>query len=1858
MLSSHYENLLLEYRQDKTAEKMGVALADRLMADVGNNPDILDATTALRIQEIEASKDPKHPLSKEWNENDKMTPEAIEALVAKAYDFLAIKVLNTLEKTDPTKKKEYVQWLARIYIKDAMSIEDIQSTIADYLEKFHKLKIKRHLSNADIGQFKSFSLFMNELDTFSNDLLDVEDDELSPKRDYTKLYDEDNILVIHPKTKAAAMKYGRGTRWCTAATRGQNYFTHYNKQGPLSIFIPRRPDHPGEKYQFHKNGHGIVVADEKDDYLNQLEQINLVDRYPGLKKALKDQAAEAGAIWLQEPIETSTGDGFTLDEYRKDSQPFYIIKSTADPSEVYTVVQGTKGYPTIMALDINGRGNTLNLIQQRNFLKKYPELVTRFGGDSIEEFDPIDNVGDFEVEQIKGGYVVTDTNPLEDADLEADDSKDPTATRRISENQYGISVNIQEEREEGRRFRLPIDPFTIIGTRQSDHTHEPANPYEFTRRIPGMVEFLEPKVKELLDKSLDSISKLKPSEIGSGKGAAEEKAALVQKAYVDLAWAMPYKIYDNPKTAINSHVTYEGKPLVDYIISKINTDYIYTVEHDLVEDTKPNINSIKMYRLKDTATYEKSEDERLMFNVSNLDNLKDNSGKAMDTLASISFLKAHPELKKMYAGTSLVDPVVTETENVQIEDYGLQRNADYRGGDSDNPWYPTTWRNFVLDSKDVPGLQYSITWPIENPGLTQVQRINTEGTGLLVDDHHRIQSILKLVPEIKTLLKKDFKKQLEATGEDAAPNRDRTGRGGGNPYHGNYHTKSILPDNLLIDPTEVYEDATVQIDQFGPYGGPFSLPRFVVTPKTENPFGSVGDTFYIDMQTKDRRGKAGKIASIVIRRMAKAVYRHEDGNGNPFADELDNPGTFVEDSIDLPAKHVIDFFKAYPGLRRMVKDENVHATVPHPALAVKADDIEAAKEGVRDFPAFTMEDVPGVKGSYYVIPKEETFNDEYYTIQVQQEDDELPKQYGNGIRIPTIQLFSGESREMLAKLSGTYGSNRGRSRSVKIPTNTEEFNAILARFPELLPFLIDLAKEEGSLTLQNPENVTEIGIHRVYEFTNADKSKQYVVTPIGNPVRPAVGQIDSEQDAETQRAYRGSNGDDGNMIPSETWNRNSITINFESTQDNMDQFVELNTLPDIKELASLVEKIPYEEAKQKHMNAVDEFTRTSTNFVDEYRRSHNGFRTVDHASPEILRIRGDAPLKKYFEDLAEARNAETKGIGDFINFLPDTTNLGSLPASITVFDLPILTITKLGIANPIIFYLYHVRQSLQALSDLDPKALKAMAIKLGADEKEIEDIDWSTSDTIARSRYSHTLNQKFMAAGFGKVFSEGWNDGMRASIGRELTDQHMMAFKPESGTYFEGRGNSPNILVQTNSLVEPFLYNRLPGLKEQMSPKKAKENGLAPASVWKPQADTPKPNLQNDGKRWIKNIEKFNMPNGFTLISGRGYYRAQATHTRLAPGTLYKINLNPIEHDAAMGASQSLMQLGKNYRDLRYKLFNKSQSNFFYMYFVNNKTAIIIDDQGQKMPLSTKDKEALFFGIPRRGPDGEDVRTLGLMPEIRSAFDEYKKSNKWMREAYAHQHHLNRFLVESFDNLTWTIQTENNNNYNKLHFLKPGELRGSYSDSQLISLGFKKSNNGHFYIPQTKWDTLINTGKLKEMTLRPLKTGKAKIAQTGSKKIAEEDDDDTLTLPKIKVGDEVKVGKFKNRKAEVTGFAKDENNHPLLKTTKGEQQVFKPRFSKLMKEEDDAVIEEGKKFPRTSEFLHVRELDDIKRLAGVYDPYVDEGDSSMGSNISKTSSKIAQTMRDKKIQPGTPEWFQLWFSKPYLTGEKPTGDEE
>ena len=66
------------------------------------------------------------------------------------------------------------------------------------------------------------------------------------------------------------------------------------------------------------------------------------------------------------------------------------------------------------------------------------------------------------------------------------------------------------------------------------------------------------------------------------------------------------------------------------------------------------------------------------------------------------------------------------------------------------------------------------------------------------------------------------------------------------------------------------------------------------------------------------------------------------------------------------------------------------------------------------------------------------------------------------------------------------------------------------------------------------------------------------------------------------------------------------------------------------------------------------------------------------------------------------------------------------------------------------------------------------------------------------------------------------------------------------------------------------------------------------------------------------------------------------------------------------------------------------------------------------------------------------------------------------------------------------------------------------------------------------------------------------------------------------------------------------------------------------------------------------DIDTLRTLAGIKNiASMSPVAMGQGSNISITGTEKAELQREHKIQPGTQEWFKLWFAKPYLTGEKP-----
>lgn len=65
------------------------------------------------------------------------------------------------------------------------------------------------------------------------------------------------------------------------------------------------------------------------------------------------------------------------------------------------------------------------------------------------------------------------------------------------------------------------------------------------------------------------------------------------------------------------------------------------------------------------------------------------------------------------------------------------------------------------------------------------------------------------------------------------------------------------------------------------------------------------------------------------------------------------------------------------------------------------------------------------------------------------------------------------------------------------------------------------------------------------------------------------------------------------------------------------------------------------------------------------------------------------------------------------------------------------------------------------------------------------------------------------------------------------------------------------------------------------------------------------------------------------------------------------------------------------------------------------------------------------------------------------------------------------------------------------------------------------------------------------------------------KQVLEEKDKEKRKID-VEKGDIILLGKWKNKKAEIEGFGKDDNNQPTVKTDRGEKPLYKFRINKLM----------------------------------------------------------------------------------------------
>lgn len=254
------DDILLEYERARAMQALGAALWRAALRD--------DLNLGAHVKDLETYAD-EYGANKARYVYDVLNNLSLQ-------QKLANDAMAKIEATDPTTNKQYTQWMARQFINGSEPhLEDITSTLATYVRKFHLLNRKHKLQppENDINRYKTARQLYDTMEKYP----DPEDASEDNGR-ATKLLDSDDVMVVVPLDQAAACRYGRQARWCTAATSGMNYFDSYNQRGPLYILIPKHPRHSGEKYQLHFVDEQYM--DENDDPVD-LDDL-LTKRFPGL----------------------------------------------------------------------------------------------------------------------------------------------------------------------------------------------------------------------------------------------------------------------------------------------------------------------------------------------------------------------------------------------------------------------------------------------------------------------------------------------------------------------------------------------------------------------------------------------------------------------------------------------------------------------------------------------------------------------------------------------------------------------------------------------------------------------------------------------------------------------------------------------------------------------------------------------------------------------------------------------------------------------------------------------------------------------------------------------------------------------------------------------------------------------------------------------------------------------------------------------------------------------------------------------------------------------------------------------------------------------------------------------------------------------------------------------------------------------------------------------------------------------------------------------------------------------------------------------------------------------------------------
>ena len=148
----------------------------------------------------------------------------------------------------------------------------------------------KHKSKFKYPELRQYLPFLEE---FVQEAKKIKDEveakqiEKSAKKEIDKIFENDTLLIVKPKSFVASCYYGSGTRWCTTMKGNPSYFNQYSSNGNLYYLILKNVDRSNKFYkmaiQVPKNGKfdsDSIWYDSTDERLSSRERESVLAHMP------------------------------------------------------------------------------------------------------------------------------------------------------------------------------------------------------------------------------------------------------------------------------------------------------------------------------------------------------------------------------------------------------------------------------------------------------------------------------------------------------------------------------------------------------------------------------------------------------------------------------------------------------------------------------------------------------------------------------------------------------------------------------------------------------------------------------------------------------------------------------------------------------------------------------------------------------------------------------------------------------------------------------------------------------------------------------------------------------------------------------------------------------------------------------------------------------------------------------------------------------------------------------------------------------------------------------------------------------------------------------------------------------------------------------------------------------------------------------------------------------------------------------------------------------------------------------------------------------------------------------------------